>query len=131
MITTRVSMGNPDTDVTSFEDFESSVTAGIMPERNSHLDDLRFCIQQGWIKNLQNKYWDQDSKTLVYEYYSDDIHQTRYFQNYMTSRPHFSQGIAKIRESGWSLRVETVPESVVIPFVDAQRIFDQDVEILV
>jgi hypothetical protein len=131
MITTRVLIKNPDTDVTSFEDFESKVTSLIMPERNSHLDDLRFCIQQGWIKNLQNKFWDQNSKSLIYEYYSDDLHQTRYFQNYMTSRPNFSQGIVKIQEAGWSFQVETVPESVVIPFVDAQRIFDQDVEILV
>jgi hypothetical protein len=51
--------------------------------------------------------------------------------NYIASKEYFSAGVDSLRSQGWNVKVETAAESLIIPFVDAQRIFDQDIEVLV
>jgi hypothetical protein len=131
MITTRILISNKDTDIENFEDFNALGLSLSSSPRNSFIEDLKFSIKQGWIKNLHSQDWDNENKSAIYEYYSDDLHQTRYFQNYISSTAHFSVGVEAFRSQGWNVKVETVPENLVVPFVDAQRIFDQDIEVLV
>jgi hypothetical protein len=131
MITTRILFNNKDTDITNFDDFTAFGLSLVMSPRNSFVEDLKFSIKQGWIKNLHSQEWNNESKSAIYEYYSDDLHQSRYFQNYIASKDYFSVGSSTLRGIGWTVTVETVPKNLVIPFVDAQRIFDQDVEVLV
>jgi hypothetical protein len=131
MITTRILFSNKDTDITNFEDFTAFGLSLVLSPRNSFVEDLKFSIKQGWIKNLHNQDWNNESKSAIYEYYSDDLHQSRYFQNYISSKDYFSVGASALRSNGWTVSVETVPENLVVPFVDAQRIFDQDIESVV
>jgi hypothetical protein len=131
MITTRILISNNDTDIENFEDFNAVGLSLALSPRNSFIEDLKFSIKQGWIKNLHNQGWDNESKSAIYEYYSDDLHQTRYFQNYIASKEYFSAGVDSLRSQGWNVKVETAAESLIIPFVDAQRIFDQDIESLI
>ena len=130
MIATKILIKNQNTEISSFDDFDLYALKIVGNERNSFLQDLRFSIEQGWIKNMHNQFWDADNKLVVYEYYSDDVHQTRFFQNYMAAKNYFSDGVNKLNSEGWTVRIETVPERTIIPFVDAERIFDEDITVL-
>ena len=130
MIATKILIKNQNTEISSFDDFDLYALKIVGNERNSFLQDLRFSIEQGWIKNMHNQFWDADNKLVVYEYYSDDVHQTRFFQNYMASKNYFSNGVDKLNNEGWNIWIETVPGKTIIPFVDADRIFDEDITVL-
>ena len=130
MITTRLIISNNTVNIQNFEEFNSFGVGLVLNERNSFTEDLKFSIKQGWIKNMHNQFWDTDNKSAVYEYYSDDLHQTRFFQNYMAAKNYFSDGVNKLNSEGWTVRIETVPERTIIPFVDAERIFDEDITVL-
>jgi hypothetical protein len=132
MITTKIVFSNTSTtDIQSFEGFNSYMLGLVESPRNSFVEDLRFSIKQGWIKNLHNQQWNSENKTAAYEYYSDDLHQARYFQNFLSSKGYFPTAVDKCVDNGWSIKLETVAENVIVPYVDAQRIFDENIEVLV
>jgi len=130
MIAIKITIQNSSTEIESFKDFEDLGMILVGSERNSFLEDLKFCIKQGWIKNLKNISFDSESKTAIYEYYSEDLHRARYFQNYLSAKPYFSTGMKTLSDNGWKLAFETVVEKTIIPFIDADRLFDEDIEVL-
>jgi hypothetical protein len=132
MIATRIIFRNANTNIQTFEEFDQAAfTSTVRQQRDEFVKDLKFSIKQGWIKNLHNERWDDDSKSFMTDYYSDDLHQVRYFQNYLAAKEYFSTGVDALNCEGWSLKVETVADAVAIPYVDAQRIFNEDIDVLV
>jgi len=130
MIAIKITIQKSSTEVKSFKDFDDLAMILVGSERNSFVEDLKFSIRQGWIKNLKNISFDESSGSITYEYYSSDLQLARYFQNYLSAKPYFSTGMKTLVDNGWKLSFETVVEKTVIPFVDADRLFDEDIEVL-
>ena len=93
--------------------------------RNNHIQNVREAVEQGYIKNLHTMKWSQEDNTATLEYFSDDLLKSREFQKHLKSVSNHLDVLKLYQKHNLILSQETEP-AMVIPFVDADRIFDED-----
>jgi hypothetical protein len=116
----------------SYLEFINDVTdsAGVDKEafialRNNHIQNIREAVDRGYIKNLHNMKWSQEDNAAILEYFSDDLLLSREFQKHLKSVSNHLDAMKLYQRHNLIVSQETEP-TMVIPFVDADRIVDED-----